>query len=153
MRLSVIKIVVLLAGICAVSPVYAAANYQYRFIFDYVGKSPLPDAAMDDQVGRDRHVCDAQVGVQLTAISARYRTCMMQRGWKYTHAVKELERSDRFGSCNDCDGPSSNDASSSSPPPPSGPSQDSIDSFNNSQQMLIQQYDNSFMPQPYISPN
>ena len=151
MKLSATRIVMLLAGIVAASPVYAD-SHENKFIFEYVGKSP--GGGQDYQLERAIYSCDDTVGVQTTAMSAAYRACMTQRGWKYSYVTKQLVKSRRAGSCDDCDGPTVyNSSPSSSPPVPSGPSQDSIDSFNNSQQMLIQQYDNSFMPQPYVAPN
>jgi hypothetical protein len=71
-----------------VSSAANAATYDYTSHYDYILKPPLPDAQIDAQIQADTVTCDNAVGVQHAMPSARYRSCMLQHGWKYTSLTR-----------------------------------------------------------------
>jgi hypothetical protein len=71
-----------------VSSAANAATYDYTSHYDYILRPPLPNAQIDAQIQADTVTCDTAVGVQRAMPSARYRSCMLQHGWKYTSLTR-----------------------------------------------------------------
>jgi hypothetical protein len=68
----------------------SAATYDYTAHYDYVRQPSLTNA--DAQLQADTVSCDSAVGVQRTTPSARYRSCMLQHGWKYGFLTRQAVR-------------------------------------------------------------
>jgi hypothetical protein len=77
----------LLAGIFA-GGAARAATYHYTDHWDYVRKPALSAAEFDDRLQSDAASCDAMVGPAHGAPSAGYRSCMLQRGWKFLSVTR-----------------------------------------------------------------
>ncbi len=78
---------VLLAGLLASGAAHAA-TYHYTDHWDYVRKPALSDAEFDGRLQADAASCDAMVGAQHGAPTAGYRSCMLQRGWKFLSVTR-----------------------------------------------------------------
>jgi hypothetical protein len=83
MKHSVTKTVALFAAL-VVSTAASAATYDYTAHYDYIRKPQLSNAQIDSQIHEDTVACDNIVGVQQGKPSTSYRSCMLQRGWKYS---------------------------------------------------------------------
>ena len=85
------------AALCAalvVGSMAHAASYSYVENYAYVGK-PRPSAAeRSSLLPSDMASCDSMIGVQQAAPSAAYRSCMIQRGWKYTGLTRTRDPDD-----------------------------------------------------------
>jgi len=83
----VLASVVLCAALAAGSMAHAA-NYSYVENYTYVAK-PMPgDAERAALLQSGLATCDSMLGAQQAAPSAAYRSCMLQRGWKYTSLTR-----------------------------------------------------------------
>jgi hypothetical protein len=82
-----IKHALVLAAL-VVSTAANAASYDYTAHYDYALKPPLAQAQADAQLQADTADCDSAVGAQLAMPSANYRSCMLQRGWKYSFLTR-----------------------------------------------------------------
>ena len=60
-----------------------AATYNYTDHWDYVRKPALGDAEFDAQLQADAATCDSMVGPARGMPTRAYRSCMLQRGWKF----------------------------------------------------------------------
>jgi hypothetical protein len=65
-----------------------AASYDYTEHYRDIRKPALSEAQFDGQLHADTVACDNTVGVQNAAPSAAYRSCMLQRGWKFTSLTR-----------------------------------------------------------------
>lgn len=83
MKHSTIKHIALFAAL-VVSTAANAATYDYTEHYDYIRKPQLSNAQINSQIHEDTVACDNAVGVQQGKPSADYRSCMLQRGWKYS---------------------------------------------------------------------
>jgi len=77
-----------------------AANYDYTEHYSYIHKPALSDAQFDGQLQADTVACDSAVGVQNAGPSAAYRSCMLQRGWKFTSLTLTKVPADPYFSSN-----------------------------------------------------
>jgi hypothetical protein len=80
------------AALCAalvVGSMAHATNYEYTEHFSYVGRPALSNAEGDARLQSDTEACDNAVGEQNGAPTAAYRSCMLQRGWKYTNLTRK----------------------------------------------------------------
>jgi hypothetical protein len=84
MKYSAIKHVALFAAL-VVSTAANAATCDFTEHYDYIRKPQLSNAQIDSQIHEDTVACDNAVGVQQGKPSASYRSCMLQRGWKYSY--------------------------------------------------------------------
>jgi hypothetical protein len=82
------KLVAMLAAL-VVSATANAATYDYIAHYSSVHKTSLSSAEVDAQLQADTATCDSAVGVQRTAPSASYRSCMLQHGWKYNFVTRD----------------------------------------------------------------
>jgi hypothetical protein len=94
MKHSAIKHVALFAAL-VVSTAANAANYDYTEHYDYIRKPQLSNAQIDSQIHEDTVACDNVVGVQQGKPSASYRSCMLQRGWKYSYLSRTRVQASR----------------------------------------------------------
>ena len=85
------------AALCAalvVGSMAHAANYDYTENYNYVGRPALPDAEARAKLQSDTETCDNIIGGQNAGPSAAYRSCMLQRGWKYTSLTRKRAPAD-----------------------------------------------------------
>jgi hypothetical protein len=82
-----IKHVAVLAALIVGTAAHAA-SYDYTEHYTYVGKPALSDAQIDSQAQVATVACDNAVGGQNGAPTARYRSCMLQQGWKYSFLTR-----------------------------------------------------------------
>jgi hypothetical protein len=87
MKYFAIKHIAVFAAL-VVSSTANAATYDYTEHYDYIRKPSLTDAQIDAQIQVDTVTCDNAVGVQHAMPSARYRSCMLQHGWKYSSLTR-----------------------------------------------------------------
>ena len=83
-----------------VSTAANAASYEYTEHYSYVRKPALSNAEFDAQLHADTVACDNAVGVQDAAPSAAYRSCMLQRGWRFTSLTRTRVPDDPYFSSN-----------------------------------------------------
>jgi len=91
MKYFVIKPVAVFAALVLGSAANAA-TYETTAHYDHVGKPALADAEIDSQLQTDTVSCDSAIGVQRATPSAGYRSCMLQRGWKYRFLTRQAVR-------------------------------------------------------------
>jgi hypothetical protein len=89
MKYSAIKTVALFAAL-AVSTAASAANYDYTEHYDYIR-----NAQIAPQIHEATVACDNIVGVQQGKPSASYRSCMLQRGWKFSYLSRTRVQASR----------------------------------------------------------
>ena len=82
MKHSVVKSIALFTTLLACAAA-SAATYHYTDHWDYVRKPALGDAEFDAQLQADAATCDSMVGPARGMPTRAYRSCMLQRGWKF----------------------------------------------------------------------
>jgi hypothetical protein len=65
-----------------------AASYHYTDHWDYIRKPALSDAEFDAQLQADASTCDSMVGPASGMPTRAYRSCMLQRGWKFLSVTR-----------------------------------------------------------------
>jgi hypothetical protein len=86
MKPFVVTSLALLAAICA-GGATRAATYHYTDHWDYIRKPSL-GAEFDARLQADAASCDSMVGAQRGAPTSSYRSCMLQRGWKFLSVTR-----------------------------------------------------------------
>jgi hypothetical protein len=66
-----------------------AASYHYTDHWDYIRKPALSDAEFDSQLQADASTCDSMVGPASGMPTRAYRSCMLQRGWKFLSVTRQ----------------------------------------------------------------
>lgn len=87
MKRTALVILLLLGG--------AAAAQADNDIYNNTLKQPRDD----DALHADNAVCDAQFGAPQngTVTSRQYRQCMLSRGWRFSHTIRQrVKRDDRY---------------------------------------------------------
>jgi hypothetical protein len=90
-----IKHVALFAAL-VVSTAASAANYNYTENYSYTRKTSRSGADMNRQLQSDTASCDSVLGTQVGMPSANYRSCMLQRGWRFTHLDRSKAPADPY---------------------------------------------------------
>ena len=99
MKYAAIKPIALCAAI-VIGSVAHAASYTYVENYSYVGKTRLTSAQQDAELQSDLTACDGMIGAQAAAPLAAYRSCMLQRGWKYRSLTRKKAPDDPYFSSN-----------------------------------------------------
>lgn len=65
-----------------------AATYDYTADYEPIQKATRTNAEWKQILQGDTATCDGAVGIQVRTPSAAYRACMQQRGWRFSHLIR-----------------------------------------------------------------
>jgi hypothetical protein len=71
-----------------VSTAANAASYNYTENYNYIRRPLIPSAQRDSQLQADTNACNNTAGAHRGMPSARYRSCMLQQGWKFSSLTR-----------------------------------------------------------------